>query len=180
MGSNTKSVSMNSGQVIAWFRSPFRKLVVVLVTIPPAIHGSSYHSSSQSKNCRSVQMCGVPCLPIRFAGVWLCSFQRSCCHGIVLTGCFSFLFQIPVLADLPVGDNLQDHLMMYPYFYEIQEPLACTGDQAESLSELLKYLIFRKGMSQKTQARVPTNKTFFCVLFLETSRHTVTETNNSF
>jgi len=51
---------------------------------------------------------------------------------------------IPVVMDLPgVGQNLQDHLVVLVGY-------ACTQDvslaKAESIGQLLKYLIFKKGM----------------------------------
>ena len=50
---------------------------------------------------------------------------------------------IPVLANLPgVGENLQDHLFL-AVAYQCKKPI--TLDNVETLGNLLKYLIFKKG-----------------------------------
>ena len=54
-------------------------------------------------------------------------------------------FQIELVEDLPVGDNLQDHLMIYPFDYLLDKPLAITGQRAESFSEFMKYTLFGEG-----------------------------------
>ncbi|BBM87242.1 GMC family oxidoreductase [Candidatus Uabimicrobium amorphum] len=50
---------------------------------------------------------------------------------------------IPVVVDLPgVGENLQDHLIV-PVAYESTKPISL--DKAETLGNLLKYMLFKKG-----------------------------------
>ncbi len=55
-------------------------------------------------------------------------------------------FQIPIVADLPVGDNLQDHLMIYPFDYEVPEPIAITVERANSFYESTIYDLYGGGM----------------------------------
>ena len=50
-----------------------------------------------------------------------------------------------MVANLPVGDNLQDHVMVYPFDYLIDKPLAITIARAESFPEVIKYQLFGKG-----------------------------------
>ncbi len=51
---------------------------------------------------------------------------------------------IPPVVDLPVGNNLQDHmLVILPYTTE--EPLGFNGEDTESYVTLLKYLLFGTG-----------------------------------
>jgi choline dehydrogenase len=53
-------------------------------------------------------------------------------------------FDIPVVAHLPgVGENLQDHLLV-PVGYACTRPVSLAG--AASLSNLLKFRLFRKGL----------------------------------
>ena len=53
-------------------------------------------------------------------------------------------FNIPVVLDLPgVGQNLQDHLLL-AVTYECKKPISLAG--AESIGNVLQYLLFHKGM----------------------------------
>ena len=56
-----------------------------------------------------------------------------------------YIIQIEVVADLPVGDNLQDHVMVYPFDYEVDKPVAVTGQRADSFAEIAKYRLFGDG-----------------------------------
>ena len=49
-----------------------------------------------------------------------------------------FLFQIPVIADLPVGDNLQDHLYVETFF-SVDHPVSLTPATATSYKTTLHY-----------------------------------------
>ncbi len=53
--------------------------------------------------------------------------------------------QIDTVADLPVGDNLQDHIMLLPFMYSLNQSITLTVEKAESLIELAKYLTTGKG-----------------------------------
>ncbi|GFR69307.1 glucose dehydrogenase [FAD, quinone]-like isoform X7 [Elysia marginata] len=53
--------------------------------------------------------------------------------------------KIPVHADLPVGDNLQDSLSL-DYPVGINRPLSITQERLESPWEQVKYMVFGKGM----------------------------------
>jgi len=55
------------------------------------------------------------------------------------------VLQIPVVANLPVGENLQDHVYPFGIEYTIKEKIAITDEQAKSLWSLLDYLIFGLG-----------------------------------
>lgn len=50
--------------------------------------------------------------------------------------------QIPVMADLPVGDNLQDHILMGVTF---NDRTNSAGAALPSMTTMLQYLIFRSG-----------------------------------
>ena len=52
--------------------------------------------------------------------------------------------QIPVVADLPVGDNLQDHIFTTLSFKDNTNSAASV---APSLAAVLRYLVFRSGLS---------------------------------
>jgi len=56
--------------------------------------------------------------------------------------------QIPLLADLPVGDNLYDHLFLFlPYATKDQEPLPQhRGFSFQTLGHLLKYVLLNQGL----------------------------------
>jgi len=51
---------------------------------------------------------------------------------------------IPVVADLPVGDNLQDHLFV-PIGYECKLPVSYDSNRIGTLTNLIKWFLFRKG-----------------------------------
>lgn len=52
--------------------------------------------------------------------------------------------EIPVVRDLRVGDNLQDHVMV-PMFYRIEERTANAFNPKEHLDAIYNYLIHQKG-----------------------------------
>ena len=51
--------------------------------------------------------------------------------------------QIPVVADLPVGDNLQDHIFTTLSFKDNTNSAASV---APSMAAVLRYLVFRSGL----------------------------------
>ena len=55
------------------------------------------------------------------------------------------ILQVPVIANLPVGENLQDHIYPFGIEYLIKEKMAITDDQAKSFWSLLDYMIFGLG-----------------------------------
>ncbi|XP_013405470.1 uncharacterized protein LOC106170227 isoform X6 [Lingula anatina] len=54
-------------------------------------------------------------------------------------------FQIPVEADLPVGENLEDHIMTDIATFLIDKPLSITEDKVLSVSSFFDYLLYGKG-----------------------------------
>ncbi len=62
-----------------------------------------------------------------------------------------FYSQIKTVADLPVGDNLQDHVIVYASAYEVDQPVSITIDKAQSFSERMKYELFGKGTSTSNE-----------------------------
>uniref|UniRef100_A0A0B7BKU3 Glucose-methanol-choline oxidoreductase N-terminal domain-containing protein n=1 Tax=Arion vulgaris TaxID=1028688 RepID=A0A0B7BKU3_9EUPU len=72
--------------------------------------------------------------------------------------------KIPVVADLPVGQNLQDHLM-FDMSVTIKEPLTPTLESLESIWTKLQYMIFGTG---------PISSAYFVetVLFASTTTET--------
>lgn len=50
-----------------------------------------------------------------------------------------------MVANLPVGDSLQDHVMVYPFDYLVDKPVAITIARAESFPEVIKYKLFGQG-----------------------------------
>ena len=59
---------------------------------------------------------------------------------------YVFLIQIECIADLPVGDNLQDHLFVVPTDYTIEKPLSNTFERSNSFQEIARYLLTNKGV----------------------------------
>lgn len=57
---------------------------------------------------------------------------------------------IPVVADLPVGDNLQDHIMIFMDFHD-NTSSAITKDKLMSPTSLIQYFLFKKGPMSKSQ-----------------------------
>ncbi len=55
-------------------------------------------------------------------------------------------FEIPVRADLPVGENLQDHLMVWAPEFTIKGASSVPLEDAASLQENLKYKLFGTGL----------------------------------
>ncbi|ESO12711.1 hypothetical protein HELRODRAFT_159297 [Helobdella robusta] len=55
-------------------------------------------------------------------------------------------FDIPVIMDLPVGRNLQDHVTVLGLEFTIKNKIATTDKKTKSLSVLFDYLIFGKGV----------------------------------
>nr|KAG5702796.1 hypothetical protein BaRGS_001878 [Batillaria attramentaria] len=58
---------------------------------------------------------------------------------------FQFRFCIPLVADLPVGENLQDHVA-FDYHVGLKQPVAVTTEQLFSLWTRLQYRLFRTGL----------------------------------
>ena len=54
------------------------------------------------------------------------------------------MLQIPVVADLPVGDNLQDHLF-FDYHVGLKEAVSVTTDNLNSFWTWLQYTVFKTG-----------------------------------
>ena len=52
-----------------------------------------------------------------------------------------------MIADLPVGENLQDQVMVEPFDYEVQEPISITFARANSLYERTIYNLYGGGRS---------------------------------
>ncbi|XP_013405469.1 uncharacterized protein LOC106170227 isoform X8 [Lingula anatina] len=59
-------------------------------------------------------------------------------------------FQIPVEADLPVGENLEDHIMTDIATFLIDKPLSITEDKVLSVSSFFDYLLYGKGLPSNT------------------------------
>jgi len=59
--------------------------------------------------------------------------------------CVNLLKQIPVLVDLPVGRNLQDHVTVVGMEYLLTEKIGSSEKKAKSLSALFDYFVFGKG-----------------------------------
>lgn len=58
--------------------------------------------------------------------------------------CVQLCPQIPVVADLPVGDNLHDHLY-FDYQVGVRDPVGVTPDQLTSFWAWLQYTFFKTG-----------------------------------
>lgn len=54
--------------------------------------------------------------------------------------------QIPVVADLPVGENLQDHLWTDALGYTLKEPIGITEEKASTFWPFMDYFIFGTGL----------------------------------
>ncbi len=52
---------------------------------------------------------------------------------------------IPVIADLPVGQNLQDHIMLYSPEWTLTEPVSCRSLKKSSFWSYLQYILFGVG-----------------------------------
>ncbi len=59
---------------------------------------------------------------------------------------FYFVSQITVLADLPVGNNLQDHVFTDNPIFEVDEGFGIDIDKAKSMMSVLDYYIFGQGL----------------------------------
>ena len=79
-------------------------------------------------------------------GGWSCV---SCVAGktaIAAGGTHSIIsFQISVLSDLPVGENLQDHVFVDHPIFETKDPIGVVIDKAKSIWSVLDYYIFGQG-----------------------------------
>ncbi|XP_064613985.1 L-sorbose 1-dehydrogenase-like [Liolophura sinensis] len=53
--------------------------------------------------------------------------------------------QIPLVADLPVGDHLQDHVFVDGIEFEIDDPISITDQLVNSLKANVDYEVFKKG-----------------------------------
>ncbi len=57
---------------------------------------------------------------------------------------FFFILQIPVVADLPVGQGLKDHLFV-DIPYTVEKPITLTNTESDSWSNYINYYLFGKG-----------------------------------
>ncbi|KAK2164739.1 hypothetical protein LSH36_59g00010 [Paralvinella palmiformis] len=53
---------------------------------------------------------------------------------------------IPVVVDLPVGDNLQDHVLFPVLQFTVNVPVSIRVDDAKSVTEILKYAVLKRGI----------------------------------
>ena len=67
---------------------------------------------------------------------WLAS-RDSCCP----------VPQIPVIQDLPVGYNLQDHIGTGGIVFTINKPISLVQTRYENIPSILKYAMFGSGKS---------------------------------
>ena len=56
-----------------------------------------------------------------------------------------YILQIDVIADLPVGQNLQNHYFAREPAYVLDKPVTFTEKEAMSLKTLLEYKLFGTG-----------------------------------
>lgn len=54
--------------------------------------------------------------------------------------------QIPLVADLPVGEHLQDHVFVDGIEFEIDDPISITDQLVNSLKANVDYEVFKKGL----------------------------------
>jgi hypothetical protein len=59
------------------------------------------------------------------------------------------LLQIPVIANLPVGDNLQDHVFI-DYNVGVKDPVTTTPEDLDSFWTWLQYTFFKTGTNRQT------------------------------
>lgn len=57
---------------------------------------------------------------------------------------YRVLTQIPVVADLPVGDNLHDHVF-FSYSVGVKEPVGVAPEDLTSFWTWLQYTLFKTG-----------------------------------
>jgi hypothetical protein len=55
-------------------------------------------------------------------------------------------FQIPVVANLPVGVNVKDHIALFVPQITISQPVSMTGEQIMSLANEFKYKMWKTGL----------------------------------
>ena len=55
--------------------------------------------------------------------------------------------QIPVIQDLPVGYNLQDHIGTGGIVFTINKPVSLVQTRYENIPSILKYAMFGSGKS---------------------------------
>ena len=53
---------------------------------------------------------------------------------------------IPVVVDLPVGDNLQDHVLFPVLQFTVNASVSIRVDDAKSVTEILKYAVLKRGI----------------------------------
>ena len=66
-------------------------------------------------------------------------------HSTGMHSCYVISFQISVLSDLPVGENLQDHVFVDHPIFETKDPIGVVIDKAKSIWSVLDYYIFGQG-----------------------------------
>ena len=59
---------------------------------------------------------------------------------------FQLYFQIPVVADLPVGQNLQDHVFNIAGHFTLEAPITITENKIMSFWSWLQYAVLGTGM----------------------------------
>lgn len=57
----------------------------------------------------------------------------------------NFLLQIPVIKDLPVGDNLQDHIAAGGIVFLIKPKIGIVQSRFENVWATMKYAFFGQG-----------------------------------
>ncbi len=62
-------------------------------------------------------------------------------------------FQIPLVSDLPVGDNMEDHVILFPFDFEVPEPISITPARVESFYESTIYDLNGGGMAPSSNKR---------------------------
>ena len=55
------------------------------------------------------------------------------------------IFQISVVQDLPVGNNLHNHLVDLTQRFSVSEPITLNLQKTNSIWEKIKYQLFGKG-----------------------------------
>ena len=65
--------------------------------------------------------------------------------------------KIPVVADLPVGENLKDHLMVDAVVHTFEKPVSLVPERFGMLDQL-KYKLFGTGIEINDFSKLHTNK----------------------
>ena len=64
---------------------------------------------------------------------------------MIVISSLRYFIQISVLSDLPVGENLQDHVFVDHPIFETKDPIGVVIDKAKSIWSVLDYYIFGQG-----------------------------------